>query len=74
MSDKVVKFYPKDAADDPDMVLDAATGEYNSLLILGWDKEGGLDIRANNGMTHKDCLWVMEVFKQKLLNDDYGDE
>lgn len=69
----VVKFYPKDAATDPDNVLEQAIGDYSEVLILGWDKDGNLDARATLGLTDGgDVLWLMEKFKNNLLNGVYA--
>ena len=68
----VVKFYPKDAAKDPDNVLEQAMGGFSEILILGWDKEGNLDARATFGLKDGgDLLWLMEAFKHKLMSGDY---
>ena len=71
----VVKFYPKDAAIEPDNVLEQALGGFSEVLILGWDKEGNLDARATLGLKDGgDVLWLMEAFKHKLMSGDYTGE
>jgi len=67
----VVKFFPKDAAKDPDAVLEQAIGQYDNVVIIGWDKEGMLDPRASLGLNSANVLWLIEVFKAKLLAGDY---
>lgn len=68
----IVKFYPKDAAKDADNVLEQAVGQYSEVLIIGWDKEGNLDVRATLGLTDgAECLWLVEAFKHKLMSGDY---
>lgn len=51
---------------NPDLILEEAKGELDSVLILGWDKDGeqyiGSSI-ADGG----DMLWLMENAKLKLL-------
>lgn len=71
---EVVKFYPNNAAENPDNVLEQSIGQYESVFILGWDKDGFLDARASLNMKQKDCLWLMEKFKHKMLNGDYNPE
>lgn len=74
-SSKIVKFYPKDAAKHADNVLEQGLGRYSEVLILGWDKEGQFDARATLGLVDgADCLWLIELFKHKLLNGDFGPE
>jgi len=71
----VVKFYPKDSAKDPDAVLEQAVGEFSEVFIIGWDKDGFLDARASMGLKDGgDMLWLIETFKVKLMNGDYGGE
>jgi hypothetical protein len=72
MTDKVIKFYKKDAALDPDAVLSQAIGQYDSVIVLGWDKEGELDARASLNLDQADIHWLISVFKHKLLNGDYS--
>ena len=68
-----IKFYPKDAAKNPDAVLEQAIGEYQSLLIIGMTHEGELSARASLDMDETDALWIMEKFKHWLLTQDEGD-
>ena len=57
-----------------DKVLDESKGNYTSLLILGWDNDGYLDVRSTNNLDQKDCLWLAQKFTSKLLNGDYQPE
>lgn len=70
---QIIKFYPRDAAKNADNVLEQAVGQYSEVLIIGWDKNGQFDARATLGLKDgADCLWLVEVFKHKLLNGDFG--
>ncbi len=70
----IVKFYPKDAAKDADAVLEQALGAFSEVLIIGWDSEGLLDARATLGLKDGgDMLWLVEIFKTKLLAGDYAE-
>lgn len=69
----VVKLYSKYAASNPDNVLEQAVGNYKSVLVLGWDAKGSLDVRASTNIDHKEILWLLEVFKSKLVNGDYSE-
>lgn len=64
---KVVKFYSRDAAKDPDNVLELAIGEYEHVLLLGIDKDGEIDFRSNSGMTDMHINWILDRFKIHLL-------
>lgn len=72
-SGEVVKFYPADAAKDPDNVLEQAVGEYSHVLIIGWrEDDGTLDVRASLNLKEgRDLMWLVEVFKAKLMSGDY---
>lgn len=70
----VIKIYPAGSAKDPDAVLDQASGNYGSVLVIGWDREGSLDVRSSTNLDHKEILWLIEVFKQKLVSGDYFTE
>ena len=68
---KVINLRP---ALDPDEVLKNAQGEYESVLIIGYDHEGQLDARASLNIDHKEALWLAEAFKNNLINGEYNSE
>lgn len=68
----VIKMH-SDPATDPDIVLEAAKGELESVLIIGYDKEGQLDARASLNIKQSDILWMIEMFKMKLMRGDYAE-
>lgn len=70
----VVKFYPMNAALNPDNVFEQAIGQYESVFIVGYNKEGEFDPRASLNLQQKDILWLIETFKTKMLNGDYCPE
>ena len=72
---KVESIFP---ANDFDHVAECAKGGYESALIIGYDKEGRLGVRGGGLIsgkqpTVKDWLFMIEVFKSKLINGDYCD-
>lgn len=74
MADKVVKLYTKDAAKNPDAVLEQALGSYQDVLVLGWDEHGNLDARASLGLSRPgDLLWLVEAFKANMLDGVYAE-
>ena len=74
MSD-VVKFYPKDAANDPDNVLEQAIGVYQDVLVIGYDKDGNLDARSSNSLADRaEIIWLIEAFKFNLMKGHYNAE
>lgn len=68
---EVIKFYPAGSAKHPDAVLEQAMGDYESVLLVGYDDEGRLDVRSTTDLDHKEILWLVESFKAKLLAGDY---
>lgn len=72
--DRVVKFYPANAANDPDNVLELAVGHYDQLMIIGWSKYGSLDVRSTNTLTEADHLLMLEIYKTQMLNTFFSDE
>lgn len=75
MPAEVVKFYPKNAADKPDHVLEQAIGQYQDVLILGYDHEGNADYRGTTYFQDGgNVLWLVEKFRQMLLNGELNGE
>lgn len=69
----IIKFKPANAAQSPDAVFEQAIGEYESAIVVGWNKDGTLDARASLNLNHADVHWLLSVFQNKLLNGDYSD-
>lgn len=59
----------------PNEVLEYSKDQFKEILILGYDLEGYLDIRSSSNLSHSDISWLIDLFKQKLLNGDFmGDD
>lgn len=71
---EVLKLYPPGSAKNPDAVLEQAIGKYESVLLIGYDHEGRMDIRSSTNLDCKGILWLIESFKKKMLNGDYFHE
>lgn len=71
--DNVTKFYPSNAALNPDNVLEQAIGEYEQVFVIGVAKDGMLDARASLNMKARDILYLIEQFKHNLMGGSYGD-
>ena len=67
-----VEFKTGEKSIDCDTVLEKAKDNYTSVLVIGWDKEGFLDVRSTNNLGQKDCLYLAQMFAHKLLNGDYA--
>ena len=59
---------------DPDHVLDCAKGEYQSVVVIGFDHEGELDARASTNLTCAQINWIIDTFKLQLLDGYYHDD
>jgi len=71
MTDNVVPFF---TAYRPDDVLEQAKGEFQNLVIIGWNHDGELDVRASTNTSREETLWLIETFKRDLLfNPRKGD-
>lgn len=68
---EVVKLHNSKPCDDPNNVLEHAMGSYEDVLIIGYDKEGSLDIRSTSSVTAERALFLIEQFKNNLLNGEY---
>lgn len=67
----VIKFYPSNAAENPDAVLEQAIGEFESVLVIGYNNDGELDARASLNLSREKILWMMRSFEMQLLNCEY---
>lgn len=72
MSD-VIRFWPKNAAENPDAVLEQAVGNYTDVFVIGYDREGCLDARASLSFEMRDIFFAIEAFKHMVLRGEYGD-
>jgi hypothetical protein len=71
----VVKFYPRNASDSADMVLEQAVGHYQDVLIIGYDHNGNREIRSSSYFANGGALlWLIEQFKLDLLNGVFKEE
>lgn len=73
--DKVTSIFP---ANDFNVVAENAAKELESGIIVGYDKDGYLTIFGGGLIDGKqpvckDWLWMIESFKQKLINGDYSE-
>ena len=67
----VIDFIPG-AARYPDAVLEQAKGQYDAVMVLGYDYAGKLNVRATLNLNHAEILFLIETFKLKLLSGEYG--
>lgn len=68
----VVRFYPPGSADNPDLVLEQAIGAYQSVLILGFDKDGKFKARGSTNLSAADCHVLASLFAHKIVSGEFG--
>jgi hypothetical protein len=60
---------------NPDSVLKHAAGVFKEVLILGYNHDGYMEVRASAGMAPKaELLMLVENFKHALMNGLYDDD
>ncbi len=69
-----VEFKAKQISLSADKVLEEAKDNYGSVIVIGWDKEGFLDVRSTNNLDQKDCLYMAQKFITGLMVGDYDPE
>lgn len=65
MSD-VIKLYP---AADPDEVLRQAIGQYDSVVVMGWNKDGAFSGRSSLNIEVAEILLLVEIFKAAIISE-----
>lgn len=63
---EVIKLHP---AADPNTVLAGAMDVYDSVVVLGWDTEGGFSGRSSLNLEIADALLLVELFKAAILSE-----
>ena len=69
----VVDFFPNNAAENPDNVLEQAKGQYQDVFILGYDADGDIDARSSLGFSKAEILFLIESFKHRLMSGEYDE-
>jgi hypothetical protein len=67
---KVVNLFQKNAADDPDHVLEQAKGQFKQVVVLGLDFDDRFNAMSDNVMTIAECNWLADMLKKRLLESD----
>lgn len=67
----VIKLTDIEPARLPDNVLEEAKGAYECVCVMGWDHAGDFDARASLNLNAAQIVFMIELFKLRLLNGDY---
>lgn len=60
-----------EAEPEPVGVTDSDVQDLDSMLIVGFKRDGDLYIRSSRNVTRKDALWLIEVARANVLGIDY---
>jgi hypothetical protein len=72
MSDNnIVKLVSNDA--DADEILEDSKGKYKEVFVLGWGEDDYLTGRGSKTLDNRELLFMLEIFKNTLLNAAYED-
>lgn len=71
MTDKVVSLVKAKPDLSADEVLENAKGQLETVLIIGYNHDGGLDVCASPDLDNANILWLVECFKQYLIDGSY---
>jgi len=56
------------AAEDPDNVLRQAVGELESVVVIGYDKDGEVSIAASTNIDRANINWLLDYAKRACLD------
>lgn len=63
---------PTALAHDPDIVLQSAIGNFDRVLVLGYNKKGEIDAFGSLNFPNEMLVFAMERLKHKIMAGDYG--
>lgn len=68
MTLKIVDFKKQEPAENPDVVLEEAKGDFEKVLVIGYNKEGFLDGRASMNLSIADAYLLCAQMQQFFLD------
>jgi hypothetical protein len=69
--DNVISLHTSNDAIGADIVVEEAIGVYENVVIIGWNKQQELEVRASLNLSQSEILWLIETFKARLLSGEY---
>lgn len=67
MTGNVIKFYPANADDSPDAVLERAIGEFDQVVVIGFNKAGTFEARITSGLTMAEVNMLSDTLKWQII-------
>lgn len=55
-----------------DSVLEKAVGQFQSVVICGYNDDGVFQARASRNLRSHEILWLLETFKHKLITGEFA--
>jgi hypothetical protein len=68
---KITTLYPKDAAKNPDFVLEQAIGKYADLVIIGYNHDDELEVRSNTTFSEAEVMNAIKTFEHNYYGGMY---
>ena len=65
---KVTKFYPKNAAKDPNFVLEQSIDVFNEVIVIGCTEDGRLEVRSSTNISRERINWMIDQAKSLVLS------
>jgi len=62
----VIKLRP---GEDPDEVLQSAIGAYESVVVIGWDKQDRFNGRSSLNLEAAEVILLIELLKSAILDE-----
>lgn len=67
----ITKLYPKDAAKNPDFVLEQAIGCYADVVIIGYNHDDELEVRSNTTFSEAEVMNAIKTFEHNYYGGMY---
>ena len=69
--DNIISLHTSNDVIGADIVVEEAIGVYENVVIIGWNKQEELEVRASLNLSQAEILWLIETFKARLLSGEY---
>ena len=67
-TDNVIPFVSLADAGSADAVLEAAAGDFDRVLVVGWAKDGAMQFDMSDNMSDaRDLVFLVEAFKAHVM-------
>jgi hypothetical protein len=75
MTDNIIPLQVASDAEQADAILDEAKGQYEDVLILGWNKDGVMQVMSSDAfLTPKERFYILEAAKHDALRTTFEED